>query len=101
MHVRVGDNVRRHEFLNEEMDGEETRKRTVLNMTDKPVDLPVAAVDHISYALPADFTVAGLRTSKTEEELDRGNKDEVEGESRLSGESIAAIAERVRAINFR
>jgi hypothetical protein len=97
MYTRVGDNVRRHEFLNEEMGGEETRKRSMLYMTNKPVDLPIAAVDH----LPADFTIAGLRTSKTEEELDRGNKVEVEGESHLSGESIAAIAERVYAVNFR
>jgi hypothetical protein len=98
MYTRVGDNVRRHEFLNEEMGGEEARKRSVLNMTNKPVDLPIAAVDHVSFALPADFTIAGLRTSKTEEELDRV---EVEGESRLSGESVAAIAERVCAVNFR
>jgi len=101
MYTKFGDNVRQHEFLNEEMDGEETRKRSVLNKKNKPVDLPIAAVDHVSFALPADFTIAGLRTSKTEEELDRGNKVEVEGESRLSGESIAAIAGRVYAINFR
>lgn len=101
MYTRVGDNVRRHEFLNEEMDGEETRKRSVLNMANKRVDLPIAAVDRVRFALPADFTIAGLRTSKTEEELDRGNKVEVEGESRLSGERIAAIAERVYEINFR
>jgi hypothetical protein len=87
--------------LNEEMDGEATRKRSVLNMANKPVDLPIAAVDHVSLALPADFTIAGLRTSKTEEELDRGNRVEVEGESRLSCGSIAAIAERECAINFR
>jgi hypothetical protein len=67
MYTRVGENVRGHEFLNEEMDGEETRKRSVLNMTNKPVDLPIAAVDHVNFALPTDFTVAGLRTSKTEE----------------------------------
>jgi hypothetical protein len=101
MYTRVGENVRRHEFLNEEMDGEETRKRSVLNMTNKPVDLPIAAVDHVNFNLPVDFTVAGLRTSKTEEKLYRGNKVEAEGESRLSCESIAAIAERVCVINFR
>jgi len=101
MYTRVGENVSRHEFLNEEMDGEETRKRSVLNMTNKPVDLPIAAVDRVSFGLPPDFTIAGLRTSKTEEKLDRGNKVEVEGASRLSGGSIAAIAERVCALNFR
>jgi hypothetical protein len=96
---KVGENFRRHKFLNEKMDGEETRKRSVLNMTNKPVDLPIAAVDRVRSTLPADFTIAGLRTSKVE--LGRGIKVEVEGESRLSGESIAAIAERVYAINFR
>jgi hypothetical protein len=101
MYTRAGDNVKRHEFLNEEVVGEETRKRSVLNMTNKPVHLPIASVEHVSFASPADFTIAGLRTSKTEEELDRGNKVEVKGESRLSGESIAVIAERVYAINFR
>jgi len=66
MYTRVGDNVRRHEFFNEEMDGGETRKRPVLHITNKPVDLPIAAVDHVRLALPADFIIAGLRTSKTE-----------------------------------
>ena len=60
----------------------------------------LSTLGHVRFALPADFIVAGLRTSKTEEELDRGNKVEVEGESRLSGERIAAIAERVYAVNF-
>lgn len=64
MYTRVGDNVTRHEFLNEEMDGEETRKRSMLNTTNKPVDLPIAAVDHVRFALPADFTIAGLRLVK-------------------------------------
>jgi hypothetical protein len=48
MYAWVGDNVIRHEFLNEEMAGEETRKRPVLHMTNKPVDLPIAAMDHAS-----------------------------------------------------
>jgi hypothetical protein len=99
VYTGVGDNIRRHEFLNEETGGGETRKRSVLNVN-KPVDLPMAAVDHIRSTLPADLIIAGLRTSKTEEKLDRGIKVEVEGKSRLIIESIGAIAERVNNYNY-
>jgi hypothetical protein len=54
MYTMSGDNVTRNRFLNEVMDGEETRKCPVLHTKNNSVDVPIVRIDPATSAVPAD-----------------------------------------------
>jgi hypothetical protein len=93
MYTTSGENVRRHRFLNEVMDGEENRK-------DKGVDLPIARIEPARSDVPADLRIADLGNNKMEGELAERNYAKVERESQLSGESTIVTEDKQYEINL-